>query len=142
MIKFNNKNSEYLFHIHVASLLKKIQLSGVDFLFWHTPNGESRSKAAGGRLKLMGVLAGVPDLCLMMNGRLIFIELKRGTGTTSKPQGAFIASASKHGFKTFVISEWGALTNVLSDFLQKDISSISAKVFESYMGMVGSPKPI
>lgn len=100
----------------------------------HVPNGEQRSKAAGGRLKLMGVLPGVPDLMLIRNGKMIFIELKSALGSTSKAQEEFIKNAARHGFETFVISDVQKLVVVLSTFLgidQNGISSISAKVFSS-----------
>jgi hypothetical protein len=44
------------------------------------PNGEARSKAAGGRLKLEGVSPGVPDLFIPAWG--IWVEMKRAKGGT------------------------------------------------------------
>lgn len=58
--------------------------------WWHTPNGEQRDKATAGKLKGMGVTAGVPDFCLILpNGQATFIELKRLTGDLSKEQDEF-----------------------------------------------------
>lgn len=130
----NPKSSEFLFHVFTASLLKKLQLAGHDFLWWHCPNGEARGKAAGGRLKLMGVLPGVPDICLIRHGSMIFIELKWGIGGTSKAQDEFIAKSHHHGFKTYVINDPKELIPTLAHFLaidQNPISSISAKMLTS-----------
>ena len=132
-MQINSKNQEFLFHIKVVSLLRKLQIAGHDFIHYHCPNGEARSRAVGGRLKLMGVLPGVPDLCLIRNGTMIFIELKSDVGGTSKAQEEFITKAMRHGFETFVISDVDMLISVLCAFLdiedQTVISSISARVF-------------
>lgn len=42
------------------------------------PNGEARSRTAGARLKVEGVSAGVPDLCVPGWG--LWIEMKRADG--------------------------------------------------------------
>lgn len=71
-------------------------------VWWHTPNGERRDKATGGRLKAMGVKAGVPDLLLLREGRLYGIELKREGGRTSKGQGAMLDQMSGAGAEVAV----------------------------------------
>jgi hypothetical protein len=49
------------------------------------PNGESRSRSVGARLKLEGVSPGVPDLCVPE--LLLWIEMKRQQGgSVSKVQ--------------------------------------------------------
>ncbi len=59
-------------------------------LWWHTPNGEHRSKRTGGKLKAMGVQPGVPDLCFVLaNGYAAFMELKAPGGRLSPAQKAF-----------------------------------------------------
>lgn len=47
------------------------------------PNGEARSKATGARLKLEGVLPGVPDLFVPEWG--LWVEMKRAKGGTVSP---------------------------------------------------------
>lgn len=47
-----------------------------DAVWYHVPNGGSRSKAEAGRFKAMGVLSGVPDVTIHHAGRTYFIELK------------------------------------------------------------------
>ena len=55
------------------------------------PNGESRSKSAGARLKAEGVSAGVPDLLKRLKG-----------GRTSDKQKDWLAYLESVGHKTFV----------------------------------------
>jgi hypothetical protein len=60
-------------------------------LFFHVPNGEKRDARTAGKLKGMGVLAGVPDFVFIMpNGQAAFLELKVGTNGLSEPQIEFL----------------------------------------------------
>lgn len=52
---------------------------------FHVPNGGTRSAIEGKRLKQSGVLAGVPDWC-MLYGRLHCIEFKKPGGVLSPAQ--------------------------------------------------------
>ena len=55
------------------------------------PNGLMRSKKAAARAQGEGVRAGIPDLCVIHQGRPIFIELKAAKGTVSAAQRAMMA---------------------------------------------------
>jgi len=50
------------------------------------PNGGSRDKREAARLKWQGVLAGVPDLLVILDGRTFGIEFKAPKGRLSKAQ--------------------------------------------------------
>jgi hypothetical protein len=52
------------------------------------PNGGHRNKIVAKKLKAEGVLAGVPDLCLLTFNEPIFFEVKTPTGTVSPEQRA------------------------------------------------------
>ena len=73
------------------SLVQHLRLRADKRVVWfHVPNGEYRSKATGGRLKAMGVLAGVPDLTFILpDASVCFLELKRKGGVTSPAQHDF-----------------------------------------------------
>ena len=68
------------------ALVRKFRNNG-HFIF-HVPNGGKRSMTEAIRMKAEGVVAGIPDLCLVMpEGKMIWIELKRRKGgTVSKAQ--------------------------------------------------------
>lgn len=66
-------------------------------LLHHIPNGGSRNKREGAKLKRMGVLAGVSDLHLPVpKGRYhsLYIEMKYDEGTVSSNQKTFISRAA------------------------------------------------
>ncbi len=83
------RNDEEQLQRSIASYLK---IAAPKAMWFAVPNGEHRSKATGGRLKAMGVRAGVPDLCFIVSRwRVAFMELKVAGGRMSKPQEAFAA---------------------------------------------------
>jgi hypothetical protein len=58
-------------------------------LLYHIPNGGLRSAREGATFKAMGVVAGIPDLCLAIprNGfAALYLEMKTGTGALSPDQ--------------------------------------------------------
>lgn len=66
-------------------------------VWFHVPNGEYRSKRTAGRLKAMGVRAGVADLAFVIVGKAAFIELKAPRKYQSKVQREFQANIEKAG---------------------------------------------
>lgn len=77
--------SETSIHMSVAAFLRHAWPD--DLPWWHVPNGEQRDKRAAGKLKGMGVLAGVPDLAFILpNGQAAFVELKARAGELSDVQ--------------------------------------------------------
>lgn len=56
------------------------------------PNDGWYSKSEAAKRKWVGVLAGVPDLCIIdRGGRALFLEVKQGKGQPSEAQVAVIA---------------------------------------------------
>ncbi|MFZ0094921.1 MAG: VRR-NUC domain-containing protein, partial [Pseudolabrys sp.] len=59
------------------ALMQHLQLRGVRNLFaFHVPNGGGRSATEGAILKGMGVVAGVPDILIIRDGKVFALELK------------------------------------------------------------------
>ncbi len=83
----------------VAHIEDGIQKACIDLLaiaerqgrltYLHVPNGArlTNAKRQGGRMKALGVRAGVPDLIIVWpNGRTVWIELKAPKGVLSPSQ--------------------------------------------------------
>ena len=88
---------------------------------WHHPaTGELRDPATATKLKRMGVRAGLPDLLLLIAGRLHGLELKRERGGRVSPAqramhdelraaGAIVETAKGLNEALGVLSTWSAL---------------------------------
>ena len=64
------------------------------------PNGGRRDKITGTMLKKEGVLAGAPDLEIILPNRIIFVELKNGSkGQQSQEQKWFEKEIKCRGFE-------------------------------------------
>jgi hypothetical protein len=72
-------------------------------LLFAVPNGGARSSQEGRLLKLTGVVAGVSDLLLMINGTTYCFELKNFYGKQSKAQKEWQSIVEKNGFQYFII---------------------------------------
>lgn len=79
-------------------------LKALGWLAWHTPNGEARDSATGGKLKRMGTLRGVSDWIIAehwekdgRSGFLVAVELKAPKGVVSATQKAFLADMALRG---------------------------------------------
>ena len=74
------------------TVVQYLHLAMPEEVYWYHPanGGYKVGKRTAGRLKMMGVRAGVPDICLVHRGSAIFIELKAPgalAGTTVKGRG-------------------------------------------------------
>lgn len=72
------------------------------YITFAIPNGGGRSKAQGAILKATGVLAGIPDLCVLMPGKAIFIEVKTTKGRLSAVQKALKPRIEALGFPVHI----------------------------------------
>jgi len=55
-------------------------------MFFAVPNGGLRSRSEAARFKATGTVAGIPDICVVNDGRLIGLELKAPKGRLSDAQ--------------------------------------------------------
>lgn len=101
MMQIRNGLSEATIHRSVVKLLRTVLLPSV--VWFHIPNGELRDPVVAGKLKGMGVVAGLPDLCLMWTDKDTeqpvtgWIELKSEKGRLSDKQADMIGRiASLH----------------------------------------------
>jgi hypothetical protein len=125
------KNDETYLHIHIVSFLRKLQLAGIDFVFFHCPNGGGRSKSEGAMLKMMGVLPGVPDLCFLSEEGTFFVELKKIDGKPSKEQKRFFEWTRRYNVETYLVCPEDVRTAIL---VMADILDI--KFHEKYHHLI------
>ncbi len=79
--------TEQATHLAVVSLLRSASRHGV--VWFHVPNGEARDAITGAKLKRMGVIPGVPDLMLIVDGKSHGLEIKSDKGLLSASQKVF-----------------------------------------------------
>lgn len=108
----------------------------------HIPNGGSRHIAEAGKLKAMGVKAGVSDLHLpVMRGRWtgLYIELKKLQTAKVKKSTRELATEEQLEFGDFVLTQgygfvvcegWEAARDVLVQYLEQAPSFKLAEVAE------------
>ena len=105
--------------VHVAIFNGLSACLPVGAVVYHIGNGEARSAAAGARLKAMGVLPGMPDLCVLYRKQAIYFEVKAPTGIgkrgkplaprrPSEAQRETIAAIIANGFPVAVVDNIGA----------------------------------
>ena len=71
-------------------------------LFFKIKN-EGTNRITGARDKATGLIAGVADSCLLINGTAVFIEFKTETGKQSPAQKAWEATVKAAGYQYHVI---------------------------------------
>ena len=69
--------------------------AGDDVLVFAIPNGGLRNKRVAVRLREEGVTAGVADICIIEDSRVLFIEMKTRRGSLSDVQKGFEARARR-----------------------------------------------
>ena len=86
------------------------------YYFWHTPNGGFRTKSEAARLKTIGVVAGVADICLAKPGIILWVEFKDHKGTQSDHQKAFQAVQERIGNKYVIVRNTADAIAIFEEF--------------------------
>lgn len=87
-----------------AAIVEFVRWVAPSLLIWHVPNGGWRSKGEAGRMKWMGVLAGVWDLTIALpEARCAFWETKTDATDLSDEQMDFGQRMSAMGHKLAVV---------------------------------------
>ena len=74
-------------HLAVVHLLRSSARHNI--VWFHVANGEARDAITGAKLKRMGVIPGVPDFILIVDGKTYGLEIKSNKGSLSAPQKVF-----------------------------------------------------
>lgn len=90
-----SKMSEAALQTHIAKLLNSYAKPNI--CWFACPNGEQRSAKTGQRLKQQGVRAGAADLCFVIEGKFVGLELKTEVGIVSKAQHKFREDCERAG---------------------------------------------
>lgn len=93
-------------------------------LMHHIPNGGKRDKKTATNLKIEGVKAGVPDICLPVSRHGyhgLYIELKRKGGKPSVEQKKWIEELDNQGYKAVIKEGWIEAAKEIIDYMDMDI---------------------
>ena len=88
-------------HTEQVKLVQRVRAFYPDVIIAAVPNGGDRTASERVRLHQEGVLAGMPDLCVMeacggFHG--LFVEMKTATGQQSKEQKALQLQLNNRGY--------------------------------------------
>ena len=85
-----------------VAVVNWLRTNGV--LCFHIPNGMKTNPITAARFKRMGVMAGIPDLCIVLDGgRVMWIEMKKvGKGKLSDVQKSVIGDFAKLDHQVYV----------------------------------------
>lgn len=111
------RDEEHGIQVAVATALRLAAAPGV--FYCSIPNGGKRNKREAARLKAEGVIAGAPDLLVIVRGVPMGLELKTDRGAQSDEQEAVEAAWNAaggvyvvaHGLREALdcLTAWGAL---------------------------------
>ena len=88
-------------------------------LWFHVPNGGSRNKIEGAKLKRMGVLAGVSDMIILQKSKVSCIELKIGKNRQRDSQKEFQKRINElgAGYSYHIIYSFFEFTELMENFI-------------------------
>ena len=92
---------------------------GKEIKYTHIPNSTyTKSWNQKRKNTYMGVRAGFPDLVLIVNGRVLFIEMKRVKGSVlSEEQDGWLKALAEAGQAVFICYGFEHAQKVISNFL-------------------------
>jgi len=86
-----------------STLVSWFRLTYKDYIIYAIPNGGNRNPIEAKTLKQTGTLAGIPDLCVLTDKGMFFIEMKKQKGgNLSKVQKEMIPRIEHLGYKVIV----------------------------------------
>lgn len=107
-------------HNEQVKLVQRVRAFYPDVIIASIPNGGNRTASERVRLHQEGVLAGMPDLCVLepRNGvHGLFIEMKTATGVQSKEQQGLQAKLNERGYLCVVAKSAIEGFNIVEEYL-------------------------
>lgn len=121
---------------HQAALVKwfKMQYPDYEDLLIHIPNGQNVGPRQGARLKNQGLVAGVPDLMLLVPRKIakkwihgLFIEMKAARGKVQQSQQKMHSLLREQRFQVNVCYGWEEASLVIRGYLDEEQQQPSCK---------------
>jgi len=95
------------------AIVRYFRLTHPKDLIFAIPNGGNRDVRTGAILKATGVLAGVSDLIVIMQNRILFIEVKTKTGRQQQTQKDFQINVERLGFEYYIVRSLDEFINLV-----------------------------
>lgn len=86
-------------------------------MLFHVQN-KARNAIEGNKFKALGVVKGVSDLILIVNFRVLFIELKTENGVQTPEQSQFQAKVIQRGHEYFIVRTLSEFQNLIAAYLR------------------------
>lgn len=87
-------------------------------LIFHVPNGGKRSKIEALQLKASGVVAGVPDLIILNNGKAYGLELKTEIGAIRDTQIKLHTIWVNNGIEVLISRDFDSSVNFINQIFK------------------------
>ena len=116
-LKRKRKNTE---HIDQVKVVQHFRAFYPDIIIAAIPNGGDRTASERVRLHSEGVLAGMPDLCVLeaKNGfHALFVEMKTKAGVVSAKQSAVNLQLNAKGYRAVVAKSAAEAIKTIEDYL-------------------------
>lgn len=89
-----------------------------EYLCFSVPNGGSRNAIEAANLKREGALAGVADLIVVIQGKVIFIEMKASKGRQSQNQLDFEKKVTRLGFDYYICRSLRDFISIIENIIK------------------------
>ena len=107
-------------HIDQVKVVQHFRAFYPDIIIAAIPNGGDRTASERVRLHSEGVLAGMPDLCVLeaKNGfHALFVEMKTQTGTVKEKQSAIALQLNAKGYKAVIARSAPEAIKTIEEYL-------------------------
>lgn len=85
---------------------------------FHIPNGGKRDPITAARMKSIGVIAGIPDMCWIFDGNVVFFEFKKpGVGVVSENQTRVHIALKQQKANIYIVESFEHFQSIVKKYL-------------------------